>query len=205
MQDQKNWPSGYHRTTLPGYIFATKACIDNRKNNLLSSNIFPTCPHNMVNFGPLAAEIVSLVWGTLANFKAFASRQRYCTLHGSQVMSISQTLRHWTEGTTYVRFGRTTTLGIGFGPHSSSIYICAVSVWIVIDGMLHFALKMYGVLYLLLSHWAHFTVLRFIFVPYCVLLCVVCSSLDRVLSHWAHFTVLRFIFVLCITVCCMHA
>ena len=25
--------------------------------NLLNSNIFPTCPHNMVNFSPLAAEI----------------------------------------------------------------------------------------------------------------------------------------------------
>ena len=29
--------------------------------NLLSSNISSICPHNMVNFGPLAAEIVSLV------------------------------------------------------------------------------------------------------------------------------------------------
>ena len=38
---------------------------------LLSSNISPTCPHNMVNFGPLAAEIVSLVGGTLANFNGF--------------------------------------------------------------------------------------------------------------------------------------
>ena len=36
--------------------------------NLLSSNISPTCPYNMVNFGTLVAEIVSLVWGTLANF-----------------------------------------------------------------------------------------------------------------------------------------
>ena len=27
----KNSPSGHHRTTLPHYIFATKACIDNRK------------------------------------------------------------------------------------------------------------------------------------------------------------------------------
>jgi len=36
--------------------------------NLLSSNISSTCPHNMVNFGPLAAEIGSLVWGTPANF-----------------------------------------------------------------------------------------------------------------------------------------
>jgi len=38
---------------------------------LLSSNIFPTCPHNMVNFGPLAAEIISLVWGIPANFNGF--------------------------------------------------------------------------------------------------------------------------------------
>jgi len=28
----------------------------------LSSNISSTCPHNMVNFGPLAAQILSLVW-----------------------------------------------------------------------------------------------------------------------------------------------
>ena len=38
------------------------------EKNLLSSNISSACPHNMVNFGPLAAEIVSLVWGTVANF-----------------------------------------------------------------------------------------------------------------------------------------
>jgi len=33
----------------------------------------------MVNFGPLAAEIVSLVWGTLQISTGFASWQRYCT------------------------------------------------------------------------------------------------------------------------------
>jgi len=60
------WPSGHHRTTLSGHIFATKARIDNRKN-LLNSNISPTCPYNMVYFDLLAAEIVSLVWGTPAN------------------------------------------------------------------------------------------------------------------------------------------
>ena len=38
--------------------------------NLLSSNMSSTCRHNMVNFGPLA-EIVSLVWGTPANFNGF--------------------------------------------------------------------------------------------------------------------------------------
>jgi len=38
MQDPKNrqnWPSGHHRTTLSGYIFATKALIDNRKTKLV--------------------------------------------------------------------------------------------------------------------------------------------------------------------------
>jgi len=67
----KKSPSSHHRRTLLGYIFATKARIDNRKWNLLSSNISPTCPYNMVNFGLLAAEIVSLVWGTPANFNGF--------------------------------------------------------------------------------------------------------------------------------------
>jgi len=41
------------------------------EKNLLSSNISSTCLHNMVNFGPLAAEIVLLVWGTPANFNVF--------------------------------------------------------------------------------------------------------------------------------------
>jgi len=48
------------------------------EKNLLSSNISSTCPHNMVNFGPLVAEILSLVWGTPGNFNGF-SWQRYCT------------------------------------------------------------------------------------------------------------------------------
>jgi len=38
------------------------------------------CPHNMVNFGPLAAEIVSLVWGTPGNFNGF--RVLAALLHG---------------------------------------------------------------------------------------------------------------------------
>ena len=37
----------------------------------LNSNISPTCPHNMVNFGALAAEIRWRVWGTPANFNGF--------------------------------------------------------------------------------------------------------------------------------------
>jgi len=63
-------PSAHHRTALSGYIFAAKACIDNRKK-LLSSNISSRCSHNMANFGPLMAEISSGVWCTPAKFNDF--------------------------------------------------------------------------------------------------------------------------------------
>jgi len=88
--DRKKSPSGHHRTTLSGYIFATKACIDNRKN-LLNSNTSSTCPDNMVNFGPLAAEITLPVWGTHANFNKF--HVLAALLHGTLVVGVSQTLR----------------------------------------------------------------------------------------------------------------
>ena len=43
----------------------------------------------MVNFGLLAAEIVSLVWGTPANLNGF--RVLAALLHGTVVVSVSQT------------------------------------------------------------------------------------------------------------------
>ena len=86
----KNSPSGHHRTTLSGYIFATEARIDNGKK-LLNSNTSPTCLHNTVNFGLLAAEIVSLVWGTPTNLNGF--RILAALLHGTLVVAVSQTLR----------------------------------------------------------------------------------------------------------------
>ena len=82
-------PSRHHRTTLSDHIFATKPCIDNRKKNLLSSNISSTYPHNMMNFDPLAAEIVSGVWGTPANFNGF--RVLAALLHDSLVVGVRQT------------------------------------------------------------------------------------------------------------------
>ena len=88
-KNRQKSPSGHHHTTLSGYIFATMACIDNRKKNLLSSNISSTCLHNMVNFGPLSAEIVSLVWGTPGNFNGF--RVLAALLHGTLVVGVSQT------------------------------------------------------------------------------------------------------------------
>jgi len=87
----KNWPSGHHRTNLSGYIFATKACIDNGKKYLLGNNISSTCLHNMVNFRPLAAEIGPVLWGTPAKFNGFGVLA--ALLHGSQAVSVSQTLR----------------------------------------------------------------------------------------------------------------
>jgi len=83
-------PSAHHCTTLPGYIFATEARIDNRKH-LLNTNVSPTCPHKMVNFGPLAAETCWRVWGTPANFNTF--RVLAALLHGTPVVGVSQSLR----------------------------------------------------------------------------------------------------------------
>jgi len=45
----------------------------------------------MVNFGPLAAEIVLLVWGTPGNFIGF--RVLAALLHGTVVVVVSQNLR----------------------------------------------------------------------------------------------------------------
>ena len=71
-------PSGHHRTTSSGYIFATKARIDNRKK-VVKQQYLLHMPYNMVNFGPLVAEILSLVWGTPAISRGFAFWIRYCS------------------------------------------------------------------------------------------------------------------------------
>jgi len=43
----------------------------------------------MVNFSPLAAQIISLVWGTPANFNGF--RVLAALLHGTLLVGVSQT------------------------------------------------------------------------------------------------------------------
>jgi len=45
---------------------------------MLSSNISSRCPHNMANFGPLAAEIGPVVGAPQLISTGFASWQRYC-------------------------------------------------------------------------------------------------------------------------------
>jgi len=55
---------------------------------LLSSNIFSTCSYNMVNFGPLAAEI-----GIPANFNGFRVLATLLTAKRHSSSGVSQTLR----------------------------------------------------------------------------------------------------------------
>ena len=73
------------------------------EKKLVKQQYLPTCPHNMVDFGLPAAQIVLLVWRTPANFNGF--RVLAALLHGTPVVGISQTLRRGTEGATYIRQG----------------------------------------------------------------------------------------------------
>jgi len=58
----------------------------------------------MANIGALAAEIISLVWGTPANFNGF--RVLAALLHCTLVVTVkSAKLQRWTEGATYIRQG----------------------------------------------------------------------------------------------------
>ena len=82
-------PSAHHRTTLSGYIFATKACIDNRKK-LLNSKIFSRCPHKCGELGPTSGDIGWRVWGTPANFSGF--RVLASLLHRRRSTEVNQTL-----------------------------------------------------------------------------------------------------------------
>jgi len=60
------------------YIFAGKARIDNQKKEQYV-NMSSRCPHNIVNFGPLAAEIALPVGAPQLISTAFASWLHYCT------------------------------------------------------------------------------------------------------------------------------
>jgi len=65
------------------------------EKNWLSGNISHRCPYNVVNFGPLATENVSLVWGTPANFNGL--RVLAALLYGTLLVGVSQTaaLNRW--------------------------------------------------------------------------------------------------------------
>jgi len=86
----KNSASGHHHTILPAISLQLRHA-STIGNNLLNSNTSPTCPYNMLNFGPLTAEIGLPVWGTLAHLNVF--RVLAALHHGTLVVGVSQTLR----------------------------------------------------------------------------------------------------------------
>ena len=96
----KNSPSAHHCTTLSGYIFATKAHIDNQKK-MVKQQYLPICSHNMVNFGPLAADIGSLVWGTAYNDQMIAY-YAHPRVKGQEL----SVCNHCRKGLTEMRSGR---------------------------------------------------------------------------------------------------
>ena len=88
MQDPKN----RHLGTFTQLCRAISLQIRHVKNNVLSSNTSSTCPHNMVNFCLLTADICWRVWGTPANFNGF--RVLAALVHSTLVVGVSQTLWH---------------------------------------------------------------------------------------------------------------
>jgi len=128
MQDTKidrNSPSGHHRATLLGYIFTTKARIDNRKKLALNSTVSPTCPQNMVNFGSLAAEICWRVWVTPAHFNGFCVLA--ALLHGTLVVGVSQTCGVEQTRCHLYSAGRPS-ITLGIGPRSSFVLLLSFSL-----------------------------------------------------------------------------
>jgi len=83
MQDAKKSPKMRHLGTITQLcqaISSQKGTYRQSEKNLLNINTSSTCPYNMVNFGLLSAEILSLVWGIPANFNGF--RVLAALLHG---------------------------------------------------------------------------------------------------------------------------
>ena len=98
----KNSPSGNNRTTLSGYIFATKANIDNRKKLVKQQYVLHMSPQ----YGerrPTSGwnRLTSL--GYPCKFQLFSRLGSVTAQH--LVVGVSQTLQRWTEGATYIRQG----------------------------------------------------------------------------------------------------
>jgi len=99
----KNRPSEHHCTTLSGHIFATKARIDNQKKPVKQQYLLHMSPQ----YGKLRPTSGWDRSGTLGHPNQFqrVSRLDSVILHGTLLVGVSQTLRRWTEGATYIRQG----------------------------------------------------------------------------------------------------
>jgi len=116
----KKSPSGHHPTTLLRYIFAaTKPCIHNRKKKLVKQQYLLHMSPQCGELRRLAAEIVSLVWGTPANFNGF--HVLAALLHGTLGVSVS------VEQRAPPIFGRAA-ITLGIGPHFWFVLVHFTSV-----------------------------------------------------------------------------
>ena len=84
------------KQSLKNRHLGTNAQLCRAISSQLNTNISSRCPHNMVNFGPLAAEVVSLIWGTPGNFNGL--HVLAALLHGTLVVGVSKTLRVLNRG-----------------------------------------------------------------------------------------------------------
>jgi len=85
-------------------IFATKACIDNRKKLVKQQYLLHMSPQ----YGELRPTSGCDRSGRLGHTCKFQRVSRLCTVtarHSSRVVGVSQTLRRWTKSTTYIRQG----------------------------------------------------------------------------------------------------
>ena len=106
------------------FVITTKACIDNRKKHLLNSNTSSTCRHNMVNFGPLTAEIGQGVLGHPSKFQ-WVSRLAFITAATLRTRSkpyFARCLAVSWAGTLYIHFRGLLPL-TEFCPVQSSLYV----------------------------------------------------------------------------------
>jgi len=118
----------------------TKLCrarVNNQKKNLLNSNISSTCAQNMVNFGPLTAEIDWEVWGKFQ----WVSRLSFITVPNSLNRgqpNFARCLAVSWAGSLYIHFGVSWVLpanktlpGVKFTFHPTLAlsYIGSVTAW----------------------------------------------------------------------------
>jgi len=95
-------PSGHHRTTLSGYIFATKARVGNRKKNFKCQYVL----HMSSQYGELRPTSSWERSGSLRHPCKFQRVLRLGSVTARHLaVGVSQTLRRWTEDATYVRQG----------------------------------------------------------------------------------------------------
>ena len=99
----KKYASVHHCTTLSGFIFATRAHIDNRKKFVKQQYL----PHMSLQYGELRPTSGSDDFVSLedpSNFNGF--RVLAALLHSTPAVGVSQTLQCWTRGRHLYSAGR---------------------------------------------------------------------------------------------------